>query len=81
MSPITIIDDEKPTTQIRVSPSPKPSKKKVKLVPATFPNAGEIIDLIDAVDNWLKSYKSKHNDKSNRQRIRMNKLKAKLEAI
>lgn len=35
-------------------------------------------DIEDAVDNWLKSYKNHHNDKTERQRKRM---KALLEAV
>jgi len=31
-------------------------------------------DVIDALDNWLKSYKSKFNDKTNRQRKRIQTL-------
>ena len=39
------------------------------------------VDLIDAVDNWLKSYKSKFNDKTRRQRERMNKIFRFLEVL
>lgn len=59
-------------------PQPKPTRtytprtskpKGTFTLPLEYKN-----DVIDAVDTWLKSYKSKHNDKTNRQRIRMQQI-------
>jgi len=41
-------------------------------------HAGELQDLLDAVDNHLMSYKHKDNPKTVRQRARMQGLKTKL---